>query len=167
MALVITYLDGQQTVVVRPSPEWTQSLSALAERIGLLPGTFQIVDEATVEPTEEDLLRARRSTLNPFARAFFEGLKYFPAEGFLHTLDRYTNAVALLRQSDPYHPLVVWDQRIVQIIRLNPDMDVFAASFGVSPLVVDAMCEVGLVLESDMTPEGKGAAIQAILEALA
>lgn len=162
MAEVLTYTgdDDKPAYVFRP-PSSTETWLAIAAR-AVPPGkSWSLIDSAAI-PVDPN---ARRAVLNPFARAFFEVLKFFPEAGFAHMLDRYTQTVAALRTSDPYHSLVVWDQRIVQIERLNPDMDAFATYFGKTPELVDLICEAALLLEGPGTTEAKVTALISLLVA--
>jgi hypothetical protein len=170
MGLVIVYYDALSVrQIVRPAPDWPSSMAALAVLTVPAGTPYEVVDESTIAPSPEELKAERRAALTPYSRAFFEAMKYFPglAEGDLHLLDSYTKAIALARTADPYGSLVVWNDRIVQIIRLHPDMDVFAEQFSVSADMVDLICEVAMAIEGPLSPEAKGAAIAALLEGLA
>ena len=98
-------------------------------------------------------LHAERQAMRPFRRAFMAAMSRSPAPGalaasFPHMLAAYDAAVAQERLADPYAPLVIWHDNVVQMIRLHPDMGAFAARFGVSDEALDGLFRLALRIEA-------------------
>jgi hypothetical protein len=100
--------------------------------------------------TEEEELELEREGMQPYARAFFAALKLFPAPGYAHMLDAYTQVV---NQLGPYDDLHIWDQRVTIVLRAHPDMEAFRLAFSLDPLVLDLIFRVAIAIEAGATPE--------------
>jgi hypothetical protein len=160
MAMVIRYYgDDGKPIYVWPAPNSGKTTAQIVAQAVPVGKAWSLIDSASI-PVDPDEFRA---TLNPFARAFFEALKFFPAPGYLHMLDRYSQMIAGLRTTEPYNSLVVWNDRIVQIIRLHPDMDAFATIFEVPPEQVDLACQAAMLLERPGPSTANAADVMALL----
>jgi hypothetical protein len=126
----------------------------------LVPAAPEIPTPPPLTPEEE--LQLARESWQPYAKAFFDALEYFPADGFLHLLDKYTQAVEARRLADPYDPLVRWDQRVTIVLRVHPDMDYLVGEFDITPEQLDVIFIVAVMIENGATP----AAIAAFLASL-
>lgn len=111
-------------------------------------GAWALVDATTQPPpglTPEEELAIEREGMQPYARAFFAALKLFPADGFAHMLDAYTQVVS---QLGPYDDLRIWDQRVTIVLRAHPDMETFRVSFGLTPEELDTIFRVAIAIEA-------------------
>lgn len=95
--------------------------------------------------TAEDLLNLQRESWQPYARAFFKALTYFPFPTFLHMLDAYSQTVAAL---GPYDDLKIWDQRVTIVLRAHPDMEAFRLAFSLTPEQLDLIFIVAVMIEA-------------------
>jgi hypothetical protein len=98
-------------------------------------------------PTPEQILAAERAQMNPFAAAFWQAMKQVPATGFAHLLDRVEQTVAAARAVDPYAGIVLWADKVTQVVRLHPDMDAFRVQFGASEAELDDLFRLALQIE--------------------
>jgi hypothetical protein len=98
-------------------------------------------------------LYAERQAMQPFRRAFMAAMAQTPAPGalsqaFPHMLAAYDAQIAAARAKDPYDPLVIWHDNVVQMVRLHPDMGAFAQQFGVSDAALDDLFRLALQIEA-------------------
>jgi hypothetical protein len=105
------------------------------------------------ELSPEEQLALEREAMQPYARAFFAALAFFPAPGFLHMLDQYTQQVAAAREANAYDPLVIWDQRVTIVLRAHPDMEAFRLAFNLDPLLLDLIFRAAILLEAGADQE--------------
>ncbi len=98
-------------------------------------------------PTPEQILAAERAQMNPFAAAFWQAMKQVPAVGFEHLLDRVEQTVAAARAVDPYADIVIWFDRVTQVLRLHPEMEAFRVQFGASETELDDLFRLALQIE--------------------
>ena len=111
-------------------------------------------DDTPVEqPSAEVLLAAERARMRVFRLAFTLALRALPApapyEGtMLAVLD------AVVAQADPYSDLPIWWTNVTEMIRTHPNMDAFAAEFGLDAETVDNLFRLAIALErgEDPTP---------------
>jgi hypothetical protein len=99
-------------------------------------------------PTAEEILAAERAQMNPFAAAFWQAMKQVPAPGFDHLLDRVEQTIAAARAVDPYAGVVLWADKVTQVVRLHPDMDAFRVQFGASETELDDLFRLALQIEA-------------------
>jgi hypothetical protein len=115
----------------------------------------QIVPDADGNPisaplppaTPEQILAAERAQMNPFAAAFWQAMRQVPATGFAHLLDRVEQTIADARAVDPYAGIVLWADKVTQVVRLHPDMDAFRVQFGASETELDDLFRLALQIE--------------------
>jgi hypothetical protein len=100
------------------------------------------------QPTPAETLAAERAQMKPFRTAFTFAMKATPATGYAHLLDRVTQTVEAARALDPFADIVIWSDRVTQIVRTHSDMDAFAALFDLSPEEVDDLCRLALQIEA-------------------
>jgi hypothetical protein len=74
-------------------------------------------------------------------------MKQVPATGFAHLLDRVEQTVADSRAVDPYAGIVLWADKVTQVVRLHPDMDAFRVQFGASEAELDDLFRLALQIE--------------------
>ena len=101
-------------------------------------------------PTAEELLAAERAQMNPYAAAFWQAMKQVPAPGFIHLLDRVEQTVAAARAVDPYADIVIWFDRVTQVLRLHPDMEAFRVQFGARETELDDLFRLALQIEGNV-----------------
>jgi hypothetical protein len=99
-------------------------------------------------PTAEEILAAERAQMNPFAAAFWQAMKQVPATGFAHLLDRVEQTIAAARAVDPYAGIVLWADKVTQVVRAHPDMDAFRVQFGASETELDDLFRLALQIEA-------------------
>ncbi|MEM6650981.1 MAG: hypothetical protein AAF582_00180 [Pseudomonadota bacterium] len=121
----------------------------------------QSVLPATEMPviTAEMLLAQERAGMVPHIRAFEAAMELVPApiDGPEHLLEYITDAVDLVRLGNRFHPVVIWHNRVQQIIRNHPDMAQFSVfAYQTSPasdtseqatLKTDALCRLAMAIE--------------------
>jgi hypothetical protein len=90
-------------------------------------------------PTAEELLAAERAQMNPYA-----------APGFIHLLDRVEKTVTAARAVDPYADIVIWFDRVTQVLRLHPDMEAFRVQFGARETELDDLFRLALQIEGNV-----------------
>ena len=110
-------------------------------------------DPAAAEVLAARALHEERRAMQPFRRAFMAAMRMTPAPGdlskvFPHMLAAYDAAVAEERRADPYAPLVIWHDNVVQMLRLHPDMGAFAKRFGVSDEALDDLFRLAMQIEA-------------------
>jgi hypothetical protein len=119
-------------------------------QINAQTGEVTILDEDAPSfpvPTPEQALAAERAQMNPFAAAFWQAMKQVPAVGFEHLLDRVEQTVAAARAVDPYADIVIWFDRVTQVLRLHPEMEAFRVQFGASEAELDDLFRLALQIE--------------------
>jgi len=99
-------------------------------------------------PTPEQILAAERAQMNPFAAAFWQAMKQVPAPGFDHLLDRVEQTIAAARAVDPYAGIVLWADKVTQVVRAHPDMEAFRTQFGASETELDDLFRLALQIEA-------------------
>ena len=102
------------------------------------------------ELTPEEILAAERAQMNPYAAAFWQAMKQVPAVGFEHLLDRVEKTVAAARAVDPYADIVIWFDRVTQVLRLHPEMEAFRVQFGASETELDDLFRRALQIEGNV-----------------
>ncbi|MEM8974625.1 MAG: hypothetical protein AAGD43_21415 [Pseudomonadota bacterium] len=122
---------------------------------------WQWVEDTAQKAIDE--LAMERTTMVPFIAAFdlAQALVSAPDGLSLHLLDQVTTTIAGAREFTPYAPLVIWADRVTQIIRSHPDMATYAATFGLSELQVDALCRIAMEIDG----ENKSTTITALVNA--
>jgi hypothetical protein len=123
-------------------------LEGQEQGLNIVPGLDGVPVLADPPPaTPEQILAAERAQMNPFAAAFWQAMKQVPATGFAHLLDRVEQTVAAARAVDPYAGIVLWADKVTQVVRLHPDMDAFRVQFGASEAELDDLFRLALQIE--------------------
>lgn len=108
----------------------------------------ELAEIAATLPTAAELLAAERAQMNPFAAAFWQAMKQVPAPGFDHLLDRVEQTIAAARAVDPYAGIVLWADKVTQVVRAHPDMEAFRTQFGASETELDDLFRLALQIEA-------------------
>ncbi len=128
------------------------AISAAGHSLSQLDGKWVASNEAAVQAIIDgyDPAIDLRKTLNVPKKAFFTALTLFPSPipGHLHLLDTLAKMMGGLRGVNEYDLRVVWFDTVTVIMRAHPDMAEFAALFGISPAQLDAICQVGLMIDA-------------------
>ena len=104
-------------------------------------------------PTPEEALAAERARMRVFRLAFTLALRSLPApaphEG---TMLQVLNAA--VADAGPDSDLAIWWGNVTEMIRTHPNMDAFAAEFGLDAEAVDNLFRLAIALErgEDPTP---------------
>jgi hypothetical protein len=101
-------------------------------------------------PPVPNLLAAERAQMNPYAAAFWQAMKQVPALGFVHLLDRVEHTVTAARAVDPYADIVIWFDRVTQVLRLHPEMEAFRVQFGATETELDDLFRRALQIEGNV-----------------
>jgi hypothetical protein len=122
-------------------------------QINAQTGEMTILDEDAPSfpgQTPEQALAAERAQMNPYAAAFWQAMKQVRAPGFMHLLDRVEQAVTAARADDPYADIVIWFDRVTQVLRLHPEMEAFRVQFGASETELDDLFRLALQIEGNV-----------------
>ncbi len=138
----VATVNGFPYHVIEDDPLFVEASAVAAQMGDALP--FEPVPPA---PTAEEILAAERAQMNPFAAAFWQAMKQVPATGFAHLLDRVEQTVAAARAVDPYAGIVLWADKVTQVVRAHPDMDAFRVQFGASETELDDLFRLALQIE--------------------
>jgi hypothetical protein len=135
----IATIDGMDLANITPA---SQFYSVVQDAIsdGAEVGTPPV-------PTAEEILAAERAQMNPFAAAFWQAMKQVPAAGFSHLLDRVDQTVVAARAVAPYADIVLWSDKVTQVVRLHPEMETFRVQFGASETELDDLFRLALQIE--------------------
>lgn len=93
-------------------------------------------------------LALERAAMTPFAAAFWFALKERPSAGYASLLERVRLTVEAAKAIDPDSAIVIWFQKVQQIVRTHPDMTAFRGLFDLEEEDLDDLCRRALQLEA-------------------